>query len=67
MINVIGAGGSICESGQSGKCYTHLRARVRDIGMLKVIGVAMLTTKSVCLNSVLRPVAKAGGTRGGVG
>lgn len=67
IVKVMGAGADMCPRREKGNCYTHLRARVRDMGMLKVIGVAILTSNSVFLNSVGRPVAKAGSKRGTLG
>lgn len=64
MTKIAGAGASIFPRGQKDKCYTHLRAHVRDIGIFKLISVAMLTTNSVFLNAMRRPVGNAGGPGG---
>lgn len=64
MTKVAGAGASIFPRGEKRKCYTHLSAHVRDIGILKLIGVAILTTNSVFAKAIRRPVGNAGGPRG---
>lgn len=67
MTNVAGAGASIFPRGEKSNFYTHVSAHVRDIGIFKVISVAILTTNSVFLNRIRRPVGKAGGPRGVLG